>query len=258
MIKRLLITFFCMMTVGCASVPRPANVVGSVQGPPPYDAWGRVLDRFVDQQGRVNFSALARNRGDLDQFVAYIYDIGPNNRPNLFPTPAHVLAFHINAYNALAMHKIIETGIPETLAGLRKVGFFLLGKVQVGGEAISLYDYENKVIRALGEPRIHFAVNCMSVGCPRLPREVFTADQLEQQLERETRTFFGERRNVEVVEQGSVLRLTEIMKFYPEDFLVKDASLTAYVNRYREPRIPEGYRIEFIPYDWTVNRQPGS
>ena len=258
MIKRLLITFFFMLAAGCASVPRPANVVGSVPGPPPYEAWGRVLDRFVDPQGRINFSALAQNRGDLDQFVAYIYDTGPNNRPNLFPTPAHVLAFHINAYNALAMHKILETGIPLTLAGLRKVSFFLLGKVQVGGEAITLYDYENKVIRTFGEPRIHFALNCMSVACPRLPREVFTAAELEQQLERETRNFFGESRNIEVIERDAVLRLTEIMKFYPEDFLAKAASLVAYVNRYREPRVPEGYRIEYIPYDWTVNRQPGS
>ncbi len=258
MLKRLLFCFFSMLVVGCASVPRPVQVIDPGDRTAPYEAWGKVLDRFVDVEGRINFSALARDRADLDRFVAYVYDHGPNNRPERFPTPAHVLAFHINAYNALAMHKIIETGIPQTLSGLRKIGFFFLGKVQVGGVAISLYDYENKVIRALGDPRIHFALNCMSVGCPRLPREVFTAERLEQQLERETRKFYAESRNVEVIARDAVLRLTEIMKFYPEDFLAKAPTLAAYVNRYRESKVPEEYRVEFIPYDWTVNRQPGS
>ena len=63
-----------------------------------------------------------------------------------------------------ALNDKFAAGIPETLAGVRKIGFFALGKVQVGGEAISLYDYENKVIRPLGDARIHFALNCMSVG----------------------------------------------------------------------------------------------
>jgi Protein of unknown function, DUF547 len=72
--------------------------------------------------------------------------------------------------------------------------------VQVGGEAISLYDYENKVIRALGDPRIHFALNCMSVSCPVLPREVFTPEKLNAQLDREAKKFFAEPRNVAVNE----------------------------------------------------------
>lgn len=244
-----------LMLAGCASVPRP--VVNSVPTTsPPYEVWARVLERFVDDQGRVNFAGVARDRADLDRFVAYVYDNGPNNRPELFPTPAHVLAFHINAYNALAMHKVVATGIPETNAGLRKVGFFFLGKVQVGGEPISLYDYENKVIRAFGEPRIHVALNCMSVSCPHLPREAFTAEKLEMQLEREAKKFFNEARNVAVDDAAKSFKVSEILKFYTEDFLANAPSLAAYVNRYRDVKVPEGYTLGFIEYDWTINRQP--
>jgi Protein of unknown function, DUF547 len=257
MIRRALLVLISMALFACASVPRPAVSVNAA-GPPPYDAWSRVLSQHVDSLGRVNFAALARDRADLDRFVAYVYETGPNNRPNQFATPAHVLAFHINAYNALAMHKVLETGIPDTLAGLRKVGFFYFGKVQVGGEAISLYDYENVVIRALGEPRIHVALNCMSIGCPRLPREVFVAEQLEAQLEREAKIFFNEARNVEVDSQRRVLLLSEILKFYTGDFLAASPSLASYVNRYRATPVPEDFRVDFIPYDWTINRQPGT
>ncbi len=246
---------FAVLFAGCAAVPRPLASVAAA-APPPYEAWARVLEKHVDHDGRVNFAALADDRADLDQFVAYVYDTGPNNQPQLFPSAAHVLAFHINAYNALAMHNVIENRIPTTLAGFRKVGFFYLGKVQVGGEPISLYDYENKVIRALGETRIHVALNCMSVSCPRLPREIFTAEKLEMQLDREATKFFNEARNVEVDVAAKMVKVSEILKFYTEDFLAKAASLSAYVNRYRVVKVPEDFAVGFIDYDWTINKQP--
>lgn len=259
-IKKLFALLLAAFVVGCASVPRPSIPAFALEGQtsaPPYDAWGRVLDKYVDAEGRIDFAGVAKDRGDLDRFVAYVYDIGPNNRPELFTTPQQVLAFHINAYNALAMHKVIETGIPASLAGMKKISFFALGKVRVGGVDISLYDYEYKVIRALGDPRIHVALNCMSVGCPRLPREVFLPEKLEVQLDREARKFFSEARNVSVDDTNKVLTLSEILKFFTGDFLAVAPSLAAYVNRYRDPKIAENYRVEFFDYDWTINRQPG-
>lgn len=262
---RLFITvLLTMIFAGCASLPRP-NVTSAANGipvsaseEPPYAVWARVLERFVDTQGRVNFSALAKDSADLDRFVAYVYDTGPNNRAELFPTANHVMAFHLNAYNALAMHKIIQTGIPQSLSGLKKVSFFAFGKMQVGGQRISLYDYENKVIRSLGDPRVHMVLNCMSVSCPVLPKEVFLPATVDQQLERETRKFFNEDRNVFIDHGKKTVILSEILKFYPSDFLAKAPSLSAYANFFRTEKIPEEYVVDFRPYDWTVNRQPGS
>lgn len=248
---------FLAVLAGCAAVPRP-HAPPLAQDPPaapPYEAWARVLDQHVDAQGRVNFAAIAANRRDLDRFVAYVYDVGPATHPQFFPTRSHVLAYHINAYNALAMHKVIEAGIPATLAGLRKVSFFAFGKVTVGGTPITLYAYENTVIRPLGDPRIHVALNCMAVSCPRLPREPFRAETLDQQLDREARRFFNEERNVEVDPAAKVVRLSEILDFYPDDFLLKSPSLIAYVNQYREVKIPADYAVRFFSYDWTINRQ---
>ena len=75
-------------------------------------------------------------------------------------------------------------------------------------------------------------------------------------LERETRFFFAEPRNLQVDSALKVVRMSEILSFYPEDFLAKAPSLVAYVNRYRDAPMPADYRVEFIPYDWTINRQP--
>ena len=87
-------------------------------------------------------------------------------------------------------------------------------------------------------------------------REPFLAATLEQQLEREARRFFADPRHLMVDTARGVLRLSEILRFYPEDFLKAAPSLIAYVNRYREVKVPDGYAIEYIPYDWTINRQP--
>jgi Protein of unknown function, DUF547 len=255
--------FIAFLLVGCASVRAPQNVAtatatSAANSAPPYEAWARVLQKYVDAEGRVNFSGLAKDRADLDRFVAYVYAIGPNNQPSLFPSPQHVLAFHINAYNALAMYKVIEVGIPQTNAGFRKVGFFYFGKVMVGGEAISLYDYENKVIRPLGDPRIHMALNCMAVSCPRLPREVFLPETLDAQLDRETRRFFNEARNAAYDAATKTVKLSEILKFFPSDFLAKAPSLVAYANLYRDQKLPDDAKVDFFDYDWTINRQPGT
>jgi hypothetical protein len=259
--KTLIIIFMMALLNACASVPRPtaqasASSVSSVS-PPPYDAWASVLEKFVDAEGRVNFSAVAKDRTNLDRFVAYVYDVGPNNHPELFPTKEHVLAYHINAYNALAMHKVIEAGIPNSFGGFKKVSFFAFGKVRVGGEDISLYNYENNIIRPLGDERIHVALNCMVVSCPRLPREPFLADKLDAQLNQESIKFFNEARNAFVDDANKTLIISEILKFYPEDFLAKSPSLLAYVNRYRSIKVPEDYSVKFRDYDWTVNKQPG-
>lgn len=250
-----LLSMFALLLGGCAAVPKP-QVSERAQGAPPYEAWARVLTTHVDDEGRVNFEAVAQDRADLDRFVAYVYEVSPATQPSLFPTPQHALAFHINAYNALAMHKVLERGIPKTLAGLRKVWFFFFGPVQVGGERMTLDAYETKVIRALGDPRIHFAVNCMSVGCPRLPRQPFLPETLDAQLDRETRRFFAEARNLTVDQAARTVQLSEILKFYTGDFTAVAPSLIAYVNRYAPTPVPESYQVRFADYDWTINRQP--
>jgi hypothetical protein len=249
-----LLVLVAQLLAACVTaVPPPPSVSA---GPDPQAAWAAVLERFVDAEGRVDFHGLAANRADLDAFVGWVYRVSPASDPALFSDRDAVLAYHINAYNALAMYNVLDSGIPDTLAGLRLIPFFILREIQVGGEPISLYDYENRVIRPLGEERVHFALNCMARGCPRLPMTPFTAGSLDRELDREASEFFAEPRNLQVDEARRVVRVSEILSFFTEDFLAAEPTLIAYVNRYRHPPIPDDYAVEFIPYDWRVNRQP--
>lgn len=239
---------------GCATLRATPPVT-----PLPSDeafAWPSVLREAVDGEGRVDFRRLRAERGALDVAVAGIGRRAPGNRPAEFPTRADVLAFHINAYNALAMYNVVRSEPPPRLGLLDRVEFFKLTKVVVGEQEISLYDYENDVIRPLGEERVHVALNCMARSCPRLPRTPFTAEGLDAQLDAASREFFNDAKHVQVDEGRRVVRLSSILDFYPQDFLRRAPTLVAYANRYRAVPLPGDYKVEFIPYDWTLNAQP--
>src|SRR5215813_7293569 len=159
-------------------------------------AWTKVLTRYVDDSGRVDFDLLRRNHADLNLVVAFVAAVDPDSQPQRFPDKHSRLAFYINAYNALAMYRVVQAGVPESFGGLRKFTFFHLRAFAVGGKSISLSKFENDVIRPLGDERVHFALNCMVVSCPRLPRVAFSAATLDEQLDTAARTFIGDTRNV--------------------------------------------------------------
>jgi len=215
--------------------------------------WTSVLIRYVDDSGRIDFAALTHDHTDLDRVVAFVAAIDPSSRPREFSDRDSRLAFYINAYNALAMHGIVDAGVPRNLGGLRKFAFFYLHKFVVGGKSISLYDLENKVIRPLGEERVHFALNCMVVGCPRLPRVAFSVDDLDRELDAAAHLFMREQRNVSVDPVRHDVQLSAIFDLYTSDFLNHAPSLIAYVNRYRAEPIPSDFKVRFFDYDWTVN-----
>ncbi len=234
-----------------AAAPTPGAETLTI---PEWEAlWTRVLTRHVDDAGHVDFSGLTQDHAGLDRVVAFIATVDPVSQRERFPDRASRVAFYINAYNALAMYGVVQAGVPESLSGLRKFKFFYLRKFAVGGKAISLYAFENDVIRPLGEERIHFALNCMAVSCPRLPRTAFSAGALEQQLDAAARTFIVEKRNVSVDPVRGEVWLSAIFDFYTKDFLDHAPSLIAYVNRYRTEPIPSEFKVRFFDYDWTVN-----
>lgn len=223
------------------------------------DAWAQVLHEHVDEQGRTDFRALAMQGGELGRFVDAVGSDGPKSRPAAFDTLQEQLAYHINAYNALAMHGVIDEGIPRDFDGFfKRAGFFRFRAVRVDGEKTNLYDYENDVIRPLGDPRVHFALNCMVRDCPRLPREPFRAQTLDAELDAAAREFLNSEKHVRTEPSRKTVWLSAIIDFYTEDFAPeeRDAGIIDYLNRYRTDPVPRDWRVRYLDYDWTVNQAP--
>ncbi len=223
-----------------------------------YTSWNTLLVTHVNDQGQVDYPALMADRKPLDEFVAIIGEVGPTTRPKLFDTRDKKLSFYINAYNALTMFNVINR-----LPAMKTVmdddkDFFYFTEFQVDGKPISLYKLENELIRpTFNEPRIHFALNCASAGCPVLPAEAFVPEKLEAQLERETQKFLREPRNVSV-DGKQMVTLSKIFEWYAVDFppsavewiRQKAPDLTLPVSSEAAPM-----KITHRPYDWALNAQ---
>jgi Protein of unknown function, DUF547 len=220
--------------------------------------FARVLIRHVDERGRVGFAALKADAGDsglpaLERYVDLIARVPLEQVPQGAPRLAHM----INAYNALSMYNVIRSDLPASHAGLAKLKFFVLRKFQIGEQLLSLYSFENDVIRKLNEPRIHFALNCSALSCPVLPRHPFDGATLNEALDSETRKFFANPANLRIDHARRTVFFNEILKFYTEDFTPSHApSLIAYAQRYSLINIPLDYATAFSPYDWTVAHRP--
>ena len=237
---------------GCSTLV-PAPVLPSPNAAVAEAAWAHVLQRFVNGQGEVDFPALDAAPADLQAYVRYVADTPLATLPDGPIRLAHM----INAYNALSMFNVLRSGIPATHAGFNKVTFFVFRELEVGGQRLSLRSFEDDVIRPTArrrnDPRIHFALNCSALSCPVLPRTPFTAEGLDAELERETRAFFARPENFRVDAATQTLWLSELLNFYPKDFVPGLAgSLAAYANRYAPQPAPPDYQVRFTPYNWTI------
>lgn len=264
------------LVAGCTTI---APTLSAEQlGAPPATFSNAALDvvlrRYVDDQGRVDYAGLQANPGALDRYYDLVAAYSPDSAPALFPTRAHALAYWINAYNAAVLRGVVAAYPIESVGDVQpwlpaKAGFFVFQRFTFGGVTSNLYDLENTVVRErYRDPRVHFALNCASRGCPRLPRAAFDGAVLDVQLDQETRRFVAEERNVRVDHAARRVYLSSIFKWYQSDFLdwpplsaAAGATLLDYVGRYATPeraddlRRAAGYEIEFVPYDWGLNGQ---
>ena len=234
-----------------------------------YEDWNKVLGKFVDARGYVNYDALAKDRSDLDRFLAAIEKTSPRSNPDLFPSKNEQLAYWLNAYNAQVFKGVLARG-PEK-ESVWKGGifsgysFFVGMDIVLGGEKLNLKKLEDKTVReGFKDPRAHAALNCASKGCPRLPQVAFDPEKLDEQLDAGIAGFVAEKRNVSIDDAARTVTFSKILDWFSGDFIAyekahgdPDGNQIDYVNRYRGalPKIPKGYAIKFFEYDKGVNRQ---
>ncbi len=280
-ILRLILLFFIFVMFGCTKIEPTTFTDEQVVEPRilSHASFDRLLQRFVDHEGRVNYSALKQDSRDLDQYYHLIATFSPDSHPDLFPSESHKLAYWINAYNATAIKtvltyypisSVLDVKPPAVFFFLsEKSGFFVFQRLTYGGKTTSLYYLGNGVIRErFQEPRIHFALNCAALGCPRLPRQAFSGEDLERQLDQETRKFLSEARNFRIDHSGKTIYMSSIFKWYEDDFLnwyqknysESKASLVNYIALYltsdKAAELKEHgnqYALRFLPYDWGLN-----
>lgn len=239
----------CFHTAGAApAVEKPAA------GAFPHELLSEVLGKYVNDAGKVDYKSLAGDRATLDKYVGFVAATSPKKDPALFPTHQDQEAYWLNAYNALAITGVIDRpGIKSVQDNL--TDFFYLTKYVIGGKKVSLYTLENKVVRpTFADPRVHFALNCQSAGCPRLPQKAYDPKNLDAELDGYAKEFCTNPAKVNVDAAGTV-HMSQIFEWYGKDFEAAGGQI-AFCNAHGAT-LPAAGKLEFIPYDWALSAQEG-
>lgn len=191
-------------------------------------------------------------------------------------TRESAIAFWVNAYNFFMLAQILEDRPGGELVdsvwdyGGRYNPFrdsvFTRDAFDVGGRLYSLDTMEKAILlgpefaeKGWFDARVHFAVNCASVGCPPLRREIYKTSKLDSQLTDNTRLSFSTPRHLLV--EGATVYLSSLFDWYAKDFIGEFGNILDFVKEYATDQVasslPESPRIRYIDYDWLLNR-PGN
>ncbi len=227
--------------------------------------WDELLQRYVDDLGRVNYRRWKAEGADV--LRVWLESLADVDLADFTDADAR-LALWLNAYNAIAISQVLEVypiasirpkvlGIPNWLSFL---DFFTRSNTIVGGKKYSLNQIEHAILRPeFAEPRIHFALVCAAVGCPLLRRGAYFPESVRTQLEADASRFIHNPDKVRYDAQKKTLYLSKIFKWYDEDFVKAAGSVAEYVGGYFGPEaaVGDGWAIVFLPYDWNLNRVEG-
>lgn len=238
-----------------------------------HQPWQALLTQHVSpindgHSSQVNYAGMKTDHAKL---TAYLTALGKIDKQTFEQWPApQQLSFLINAYNAWTV-ELILTAYPD-IKSIKDLGSFFSSPwskkfIPLLGETRSLDNIEHELIRGdnkYGDPRIHFAVNCASIGCPALREEAYTAEKLEQQLEQQTVRFLSDKTRNRF--NKAEMELSSIFKWYQEDFSLgfrASDSLSAFILLYAESLglTPEQQAllkakkmdVDYLPYDWQLN-----
>lgn len=251
---------------GVAAQAVPGNdgasecAVGPSQASGPHAEFDRLLAAFV-LEGRVDYACLRAHEIELDRYLSTL----ARTDPAILSESAQI-ALWINAYNAYTI-KLILTRYPH-LKSIRNIPRrWKIRRWTVGGERYALDEIEHEILRKeFDEPRIHFAIVCASISCPDLAPEAYTAERLDEQLDRAARGFLASPDKgfrLEALPGGGArraeVRLSSIFKWFRKDF-ERRGSLIEYVlpllpardRRSLEPHVKD-VRVRFLDYDWSLN-----
>ena len=227
-----------------------------------HSDWDRLLKTYVNNDGMVDYRAWHRSTADREALNQYLAHLSGGGATANTPTDAK-LAFWVNAYNAVTIHGILReyptTSIRNHTAQLAGYNIWKHLQLYVNDRPYSLNQIEHEILRKMNEPRIHFAIVCASIGCPRLLNEAYVPDRVQDQLDANARDFFGRRQNFQH-NQGQ-MRLSSLLNWFGADFGDSQSSRLKTIAQWLPTEQAQHaaqsgqVKVSYLDYDWNLNGQ---
>ncbi len=220
-----------------------------------HSEWNDILKTNTsvsDKQTSFHYESLKNNQTKFDSYLNSIENLSKKEFKKF--SKDEKLAFWINVYNAYTV-KLILNNYP--LKSIKKIGGWFSSPwkikfIKLFGKKISLDMIEHQIIRKkFNEPRIHFAVNCASIGCPSLLTEAFVAKNLNEQLDKAAINFLNNPMKNKYDSKTNTLFLSKIFDWYGNDFNKKHGSYLEFVKKYI--KYPKDVKQKWLDYNWNLN-----
>lgn len=220
---------------------------------PNWSAYAEVLKNV--SQGTKNNVKLAlvdyralKEKGNLETAYQQLSNFPVKNLGN----KEEKLAFYINAYNILALKMVLDHWPIDSIKDVGSLISPVWGESagDIDGKTVSLDEIEDKILRTLGEPRIHFAIVCASVSCPDLRNTPYMASKLTAQLEEQAQQFLSNTEKGLRIDKDSI-HISKIFDWFEKDFK-SVGGVEAFIRSYKVdlPKLP---LKDDLNYDWNVN-----
>ncbi|SDB65876.1 Protein of unknown function, DUF547 [Flavobacteriaceae bacterium MAR_2010_188] len=209
-----------------------------------HSAWDKLLKKYVADNGTVNYKGFKEDSKPLNDYINYLSKQVPTEDWSV----QEQLAYFINVYNANTVKLIVENYPTKSIKDISNP--WLKNRIKVGDQDFSLAGIENGILRKMNEPRIHFAINCASISCPKILNTAYTAANAEELLQRAATEFVNNPAKNEI--SANKLQISEIFKWYEGDF-TENGTIIDYLNKYSKTKIQAGTAIDYKNYDWGLN-----
>jgi len=234
-----------------AAAPTPQGSTA----PPSHVAFNQLLQKHVTPQGLVNYKGFEADEQEFNQYLSQL----SSHAPAAAWSKNEQLAYWINAYNAFTIRLILDHYPVKSIKDIGPAVQIPLVNTPwtekffaIGGEKMSLDNIEHGVLRSkFNDPRIHFALVCASLSCPRLRNEAYTAALLDRQLDEQGRDFLSNPGKNQIKQDTA--RLSKYFDWYKGDWEESGQSVQSWVNRYSPTKIDASTRIEYLDYNWSLN-----
>lgn len=241
---------FC--TLICATAVFPGIAVAVIEEPVPnYDLLDGTLLRSV-RNGFIDYDSIRLDPG----FQKFVTQVETTDEQTL-QEPREKLAFYINAYNALAVQGILDGKSPGSVWG--RISFFRTTRYTVHGTRMSLSRLEKTYLKDIGDPRIHFAIVCASISCPRISNRAYQPETVDEDLNEAATRFINDSSRNSFDLARKTAYVSKIFDWYQPEFKASAGSVQAYLAKFIDDAeiaaaLENGeFVLEFDKYDWSLN-----
>ena len=253
---RIVLFIFTLSLCACGVLLDLANkevkLNDSNSSPISHDKWTALLQKHVHGD-KVDYKGIIKDSVLFNSYIQELESSLPNDNNW---SKDEQFAYWVNAYNAFTVQLIIDNypvkSIKDIKGGIAFVNTVWDVKfIKIEDQELDLNNIEHGILRKKFEdPRIHFVANCASVSCPSLMNEAYTADKLEEQLNKAGRVFLNDNSKNKLDPDNP--QLSPLFSWYKPDF-TKDQSLIEFVNKFLDEPINDNANVSKTDYDWNLN-----